>query len=210
MTYLFQQLAKKGRELGINLKNAATAKEWFRSAAKKVRNPSANELMSSDSKRFLPTQNIYHGSIGKMVMFFYDATTKEKLPYWDQFPVIFVIGIKDDGFLGINLHYLSSYQRAKLMDQLYTTMISPKTEEAKMRINYQILKANSRFRLFRPCVKHYKWGGVRSRLFVIKPEEWDFIVMLPIERFVSMQKGQYQNVLKSKVWQDSMKKLKGN
>lgn len=210
MTYLFQQLAKKGRELGINLKNAAMAREWFRMAAKKVKNPSANEIMSSDNKRFLPTRNMYYDSIGKMIMFFYDATTKEKLPYWDQFPIIFVIGIKDDGFLGINLHYLSPYQRAKLMDQLYTTMTSNKSAEAKMRINYQILKANSRFRLFRPCVKHYKWGGVRSRFFVVKPEEWDFIVMLPIERFVSMQGGQYKNILKSKVWADSMKKLKGN
>ena len=153
MSYWFQEVARRGAQLGIDVNaRSKLAREWFRKMGRKVKNQSANDLMHSDPERLRPTRFIYSNEIGRMVMFFYDATTKEKLPYWDQFPVIFVIGILEDGFLGINLHYLNTYQRAKLMDQLYSTMTSNRTTEDKLRINYKILKDNARFRLFKPDV----------------------------------------------------------
>ena len=39
-------------------------------------------------------------------MFFYDAKTQDKLPYWDYFPLCIPIKKYKNGFMGLNLHYL--------------------------------------------------------------------------------------------------------
>ena len=66
-------------------------------------------------------------SIGKMYMFYYDAKTKDKLPYWDRFPLIFVLDVRPDRFWGVNLHYLPPLYRAKLMNALYKIQNNGKT-----------------------------------------------------------------------------------
>lgn len=139
-----------------------------------------------------------------MMMFFYDATTKEKLEYWDRFPLIFPLRRLEDGFLGINLHYLHPNTRAKLMDAMYTTIQNPGTEDQKLDINYRILKTATKYRVFKPCVKRYKWHGVKSRFFVVRPEEWDMMLMLPTERFDTWDG---KAVSKQKVWGDSMRAI---
>lgn len=203
-TYLFQKLSKQARAEGVNLKQIDTAREWFRNAAKQIRTTDGNKILKSDPNRFLEAGGINNRSYGKMMMFFYDATTKEDLPYWDRFPLIFPVKKLDDGFLGINLHYLHPMSRAKLMDALYTTQIGKQSETKRLQITYRILNSATKFRLFKPCVKRYKWAGLRSRLFVVRYEEWDMMLMLPMERFDTYTGG---GVSRSKVWADSMKKL---
>jgi hypothetical protein len=73
--------------------------------------------MMNDKENIVNT--IDEKSIGKMYTFFYDPKHKETLPYYDLFPLIFVVGPAAGGFLGINLHYLPPVLRAKLMDSLY-------------------------------------------------------------------------------------------
>ena len=49
--------------------------------------------------------NRYH--IGRLNMFLYDPKYKDKLPYYDVFPLVLPIQRYSDGFLGINFHYLT-------------------------------------------------------------------------------------------------------
>lgn len=122
--------------------------------------------------------------IGKMFMFFYDPKWKDELPYYDAFPLIFVIESYTDGFLGINLHYLPPVLRAKLMDSLYSISSDNKyNTNTKLNISYNILKSAARFKYFRPCVKKYLFAHVRSRYLNVEPAYWDAALMLPAENF---------------------------
>jgi len=124
--------------------------------------------------------------IGKMVLFQYDAKTKDKLPFWDQFPLIFPIQVYNNGYLGLNLHYLPLNYRANLMDALYTLLIKNQNkldEKSRLKISYEALNSYAKFRYFRPCVKRYLYNNVKSQWSVIPGDQWDVALFLPLQRF---------------------------
>ena len=180
-----------GVQKGITPNNTLDARNWYRTTAKQVTRVNDNKIMK-DRERLTTKMN--RASIGRMFMFYYDAKTKDTLPYWDQFPLVFPIQLYSDGFLGINLHYISPLMRAKLMNALYLTINNKNYDDStKLRISYSILSNASRFKYFKPCIKRYLFSNVRSRYYYVKPNEWDMALMLPTERFVGESK---QNVFK--------------
>jgi len=185
-------------------KNFATRK-WARDESANI-NRSGAQLRSSmfDISTF---KNVNRPLAGKMYCYMYDAKLKEKLPYWDYFPVIFGIGdSKDDprDWYGINLHYLDFRWRVKLMDALYT-LRSPKPSKDNTilaGLNYDFLKGNSKFKAFLPCLHRYKGVGsfVKSRILEIPPNYWSIISFLPMQRFMKANSRT--------VWKDSNAKIK--
>ena len=196
---LFTKIAKN-LPVGLVGDLAQTSKDWFREAAKNISRVDINKLFAGEGQEHLLFELNYH-AVGSMFMFHYDPKTKDKLPYYDIFPLIFPIEMKKDGFLGLNLHYLDPYNRAKLMDALYSALNSNVLDEkARILINYRLLKGASRFKLFAPCIKRYLKSYVTSKFFLVEPKQWDFTLMLPTERFVKADK--------TSVWSDSMDKIK--
>lgn len=194
VAYIFQQIAERGKAEGIDNVRQRDSRTWFRDAARS---------MSSVNKNFMmrDRDNMQNGidiqDIGRMFMFFYDPKHKDTLPYYDAFPLIFVIGLKDNGFLGMNLHYLPPYLRAKLMDELYKVSSDKKyNKNTKLKISYEILNRASRFKYYKPCVKHYLLEKVQSKFMGVDPEHWDIALMLPSERF---KKDTKQNVWKHSI-----------
>ena len=53
--------------------------------------------------------------IGSMYLFRYDAKFKDKLPYFDAFPLCLPFEPTNNGFWGINLHYLPYLLRVKIV-----------------------------------------------------------------------------------------------
>lgn len=187
VAYIFQKIADRGTAMGIADTNTVDARDWFRANAKKISTVNDKRIMR-DKERL--TNKMTRYSIGRMFMFYYDPKTKDQLPYWDRFPLIFPIELYPDGFLGINLHYISPLLRAKLMNALYMTVNNKNYDDTtRLRINYSILKSASRFKYFEPCVKRYLFSHVRSRFYYVAPNEWDMALMLPTERFVGAQKA---------------------
>lgn len=196
MAILFDQILTKGVRAGQIPAREQKAREWFRDAAAGFGRVNESQLMRSDPDRMTAVPKI-----GSMYMFYYDAKNKETLPYWDRFPLIFPFKLLDDGFLGINLHYLPHPFRAKLMDALYDLTTNKRYDElTRLRLSYEILNSASRFRFFKPCVKHYLTDHVKSRFLYVYPSEWDIALFLPLERF--------QKARKTKVWSDSRRALK--
>ena len=128
--------------------------------------------------------DVTSSSIGRMFCFFYDPRWKQKLPYYDTFPLVFLLSVTDTHLTGLNIHYLPPALRAQLMDALWTTANNDRMDEqTKLRVSYGVLKAATKFRLFRPCFKQYRRDHVRSRFLYITPHEWDAALMLPLARF---------------------------
>lgn len=125
--------------------------------------------------------------IGKMYFFSYDAKTKDKLPRWDRYPLVFPIERYNDGFLGLNLHYLTAGERQALLSRLtaYATAQNL-TEKSRLRLTYDLIASTKKINsLARPCIKRYLYSHVRSRFIEIPATEWDRVVQLPLEVFVT-------------------------
>lgn len=161
-------------------KNPKAAQDWFRQKARTAAQFRANLVGNTDRLR----NDI---AIGKMYFFFYDPKHKDKLPVYDRFPLVFPIERYGDGFLGLNLHYITVSERQYLLDKLmkYTTTstLSPRT---KLELSYELLfKASKSYGLARPCIKRYLRTHFRSRFVEITPDEWDRVLDLPVADFVT-------------------------
>lgn len=164
----------------INQSNIANASDWFREQAKRVERIDSNKVIKEQSSNV--TTRI---RLGHLYLFKYDALTKDVLPYFDRFPIIFVIKPMKDGFLGLNMHYLPFNYRARLMDALYE-YVTGEDDKQRLRITYKILSQTSKLRFFRPCLKHYLNNQVRSRFVHVTPKDWETAVFLPLQRFTNV------------------------
>ena len=190
-TTIFQNVIQKA---GAGAQNSLEARNWLRQKAAEVR--TVNPKATIQQGPFLTNRII----TGNMYLFAYDPKTKEDLPYYDRFPLVFPFRRVPDGFYGINMHYLPPLLRAKLMDALYDTVNNDNMDETtRLRINYRILQSAAKFRFFEPCVKHYLNNHVKSRFLQVDPTQWDVALFLPLERFAKASK--------LKVYADSKKKI---
>lgn len=207
MPYIFEQIAQNAAAQNISARGMQEAREWYMAEARKVTNVSGNRLMTEDPA--LLTNYLNQDSIGKMYMFYYDAKYKNELPYWDRFPLIFVLEVRADRFWGVNLHYLPPLYRAKLMNALYQIQNRGKTPlSIRLRLTYEVLKgidprvakfATKQYLRYSGNSKDQKVSnfGVRSRFLQIPYDRWDVALMLPTEQF--------EKANKSKVWADFRK-----
>lgn len=180
-SYIFSDLLAKAPS-GIQ-NNVADARDWI---TDNVRRVTQNRILSGDQERL--TSKLDYG---KMYMFLYDAKYKDKLPYWDRFPLIFPLDGDSTSFYGLNMHYLPPLARAKLMDALWPYIDDDKLgKNAKLKIDYNIIKKASRMRMYKPCIKRYLNTNIKSRFVTIYPEEWNLALFLPTERFMKRSKQQ--------------------
>ena len=149
--------------------------QWYRNRIKELGTPSQAQLIR-DGKI---TGRVNFGALN---MFIYDPKLKNKLPYYDTFPLVLPIEKYGDGFLGINFHYLPYALRARLLSRL-----DPNA-------NYSALK---NVRLVKPTLKRYLNSNVRSRFRKLEEEDFMTAIMLPVQRFKKSSA--------SKVWSDSRK-----
>jgi hypothetical protein len=138
--------------------------------------------------------------IGKMYFYFYDAKTKDKLPYFDRFPLVIPIEQYRDGFLGLNLHYIHPKQRLILLDKLSTYATNDKFDRTtKLRLSYQLLKTASKVYETQACIKKYLFSNIKSRFLEISADEGDIAALIPAEDFTGASTN--------KVYADSRKKF---
>jgi len=181
-------LAKEGLSPRTN-----ASREWLKTKVKDLK-PTSDALMR-DKNRLKNTS-----MIGKMYFYFYDPKTKDTMPYYDRFPLVIPIERYNDGFLGLNLHYIHPKHRMVLLDKLSdTTNNDTYDEKTKFKINYRYLSAASRIFEATPCIKRYLFTQIESRFLEITADEWDIAAMLPVETFVG--------ATTNKVYADSRKKF---
>lgn len=124
---------------------------------------------------------------GKLYMFTYDPKLKKKLPIYDKFPLLLPFNKYDDGFIGLNLHYIPPVHRIELLQQLAN--VSPVVNKKmghvdSLRISWSLLNSISTLPDFAPCVKRYLNGYVKTNFLELPINDWPIACMLPTERFV--------------------------
>lgn len=91
----------------------------------------------------VPANGISAGYIGAMLVFFYNAKTKKKLPYWDRFPLVLMVGPAEGGFYGLNLHYIPPQHRAVLFDLMHGRTPPRQFEKDNPDIDEDIMKGTN-------------------------------------------------------------------
>lgn len=174
MSNLFNNLELQAFRAGITPRTQES-RDWFRKKAQSLRGISRSALMKEE-----PVELKNSSVVGSMYMFFYDPKHKDTLPYYDSFPLVIVIDKAPGGFLGLNLHYLPPVLRAKFLDALLDITSNSKYDETtKFTLSYSLLKRTSKYKYFKPCIKHYLTDHVRSRFARVSAPEWEIATFLP-------------------------------
>ena len=120
---------------------------------------------------------------GHMYIFEYKAKTAKKLPYYDEFPLVYVIKATRHEFWGLNLHYLTPKRRAWVVKRLMEGRIDAP----------------------RNCFHKYITSHVDGYLLDLAAAEWASAILLPIETFVRSNKGisGQQSYPKEVVWDET-------
>ena len=173
--------------------------KWLLKKIAELRNPSS---IPAGIKRE-NWRNANHLILGGLYCYYYDPKTKDDLPYYDRFPLVLILERYNDGFLGLNLHYLPVKYRIAFLDKLMGYASYDDNDEVRrMRVTYDILNASRRFREFKPCIKRYLTTHIKSRILTIQPGEWDVAVMLPMHQFKGAKPQQ--------VWQESVNDIRNS
>ena len=156
-----------------------SSKDWFQT---KIR------TAAGFRKRILTTYERQKNTtvIGKMYFFVYNPKHKLTLPMYDKFPLVFPIEPYTDGFLGLNLHYLSQNERTVLLKALSGFMTDTKyTPRTRLKITYDLLSSTKRLASFsRPCIKRYLFSHVWSTFIEVPSNEWSKAINLPVADWV--------------------------
>ena len=145
--------------------------DWYRKQVRSMTTPGARSLINKGKATLRPKYGI-------MNLFGYDPKHKERLPYYDTFPLIFPLEPAKGGFIGLNFHYLPPLARVRFLRSLANTTTDKKFDKStRYRINWR----NNEF--MRKTAKHYLFNQVRTSFLNITAEEMAIAIFLPVARF---------------------------
>lgn len=168
---LYDELVKALDSKANNLR-PEEARKWF-----KDRIASAVKDRNRRVARSIP-------KVGELVTFLYDPKTKDELPYYDQFPLSFVVDVYDDGFLGISTHYLRPRDRLALYKRFLRLATDTTLKDTtRLRLTYRTLRDNKQYLLGKSCLKRYLYSHMLSVPTVVPATEWELTLGLPMAMF---------------------------
>lgn len=160
---------------------------WFEKKAASVKSggTARNRLFSAEERHTDQTREF----VGGMFFFRYDPKHRLTLPMYDKYPLAVVVDRYTDGFLGLNLHYLSAGQRGSVV-----TLFNDFYDKKKLfngistgsYSNWDLIQSASGglANFSSVCVKRYLYSHIRSQLVRIDKDEYDKAVQLPIDEWV--------------------------
>ena len=208
--FIFQKLLEQGGPSGPNVQSAV---DWFQDQTSITPTRPLQIVRGVDDKQHTPLRfkkrlRLSRYEWGRMIMFQYDPVARNTLPYYDKFPMGFIIDVQPDNFLMLNMHYLPLNLRANVMDALYQFVsgdpdnLQDQDKLEMMPQPYRILKRYRRLRWYKGCLKRYLNSNVQSRIVTIYPKEWNMALFLPMTRT-------FRGASKEKVFRDTWMKGRG-
>lgn len=189
----FTQIFEKNR---YQLKDVVQkSRTWFDQQARLMSRQQIvpQSMVKGDSKR-----NTMRVVPGELYMFQYNAKHRETLPYWDVFPMVFPFRKMNDGFIGLNFHYLPYQLRIRLLDRLTEFQTNKSMNEfTRLKFSWATIQGVSRFKIAEPCIHRYLLTQIQSPIKKIHAQDWATAMMLPVEQFMGSSKQQ--------VWKESLR-----
>jgi hypothetical protein len=201
---IFDELREEahGRELSIR---------WYRQKVQELLpKPQVKRMIREGYK----TQKVtVRPNFGMMNLFYYRPKGAEKLPYYDVFPLVIPLGRRlNDGFVGINFHYLSVPQRWLLLERLSMFQMPSEldafdTEEGAGDVMALFWSKIRRKRGVKPIVRRYLTKNIQSRFLKIELSEMLIALAIPMERFYTGKWGGKKRYLAEKVYRQTRREM---
>lgn len=119
--------------------------------------------------------------IGGMYSFGYNPKTKDKMPYYDMFPLVIPVEPAEGGFFGLNFHYIDAKSRGILLD-IIAPLTDSKSSRKTIQVSYKKLKALSSS-VWAPCFKRYLWSHIKTKIVNIPMQDWREVAKIPVISF---------------------------
>ena len=155
-------------------------------------------------------------NFGTMNLFYYKPKTPQRLRYFDVFPLVIPMGKRlNNGFVGINFHFLSVPQRWALLERLQAFQTSSlldafDAEEGAGEVVSLFWSQIKSIRGVRPIVRRYLTEQVNSAFLRIEISEMLIAASLPVERFYEGAWGKKKRVDPDKVWSNTRRRMMSN
>lgn len=108
-------------------------------------------------------ENLLRKTVKDGHLYFFEYQAKSKwLPYYDKFPLVYVLKDLGDEFYGVNLHYLKPKARVKVIQKLERGLID----------------------VPRVIIHKYIKNHCKSLFLDLAINEWETSIFLPVEDFV--------------------------
>lgn len=170
-----QQLFEKNK---YDRDTALMSRNWFRQQSKLLAGVTSNQVLIEGGKQ---SRSIIPGS---MYAYYYSPKYRDTLPYYDVFPLVIPYAMTDNGFIGLNLHYLPPYFRVRLLDRLMIFATSETlSANTKIKYSWALIQRAAAQKWASQCIHRYITGYVKSRFVKIHPKDWYNICMLPVQQF---------------------------
>ena len=191
-----------GRELSMR---------WYR---QKVQDLLPKPQVRAMIREGIKTQKVtVRPNFGMMNLFYYRPKGAAKLPYYDIFPLVIPIGRRlNDGFVGLNFHYLSVPQRWLLLERLSMFQVPSEldafdTGEGAGDVMALFWSKIRRKRGVRPIVKRYLTKNIKSRFLKIELSEMLIALSIPMERFYTGKWGGRKKYISEKVYRQTRREM---
>ena len=201
---IFDELREEahGRDLSIR---------WYRQKVQELLpKPQVRRMIREGYK----TQKVtVRPNFGMMNLFYYRPKGAEKLPYYDVFPLVIPMGRRlNDGFVGINFHYLSVPQRWLLLErlsmfQMPSELDSFDSEEGAGEVMALFWSKIRRKRGVKPIVRRYLTKNIQSRFLKIELSEMLIALSIPMERFYTGKWGGKKRYVAEKVYRQTRREM---
>jgi hypothetical protein len=174
----------------ININDVKNSKKWFDEKIKHMAKSGAtpNRVMSSAGSNLT-----FKIQPGQLYFFHYDPKFKDKLPYYDTFPLVIPYKAVAGGFLGLNLHYLGYKERFALFKKLLQLNSSNLDDLTKIKYSWSVVSQFSNLLGVDKCIKMYLYDHLASPLSKVQPHDFTTAIFLPVEKFVGSTKQQVWN-----------------
>ena len=155
-------------------------------------------------------------NFGTMNLFYYRPKTPQRLKYFDIFPLVIPMGRRlNNGFVGINFHYLSVPQRWALLERLQAFQTSSlldafDAEEGAGDVVSLFWSQIKKVRGVKPIVRRYLTEYMMSRFLRIEISEMLIAASLPVERFYEGTWSKRKRVEPQEVFRDTRRRMMEN
>ena len=121
------------------------------------------EPLQTDNRDFIDTGGV---APGHMYFYTYDPITRDKSPYYDAHPLVYIIEMRWNGFIGCNLHFA----QLKIRDALAISLLN-NSDQGAVSVPLQTLR-------------RYVFSGIRGTPYRVPENEWEDVSQIPAEKFI--------------------------
>lgn len=165
-------------QIGKASKNEIKPASWYKDQIRQL------GLNTIDTQRLMKEGKLTSRALpGFMYLFKYDPKDKN-IPYYDMFPLVIPFRRVNEGFIGINFHYLPFPIRLNILKE-FEKYASDKNlnERTRVRLNYRLIESSRVFRFVNPAIRRYSNQQLRTRLLNIPFNDWQVASQLPVQKF---------------------------